>query len=188
MSVLTAAAWSIFPSFSPLVSVDSIILCLIYLCQFTEYIFSKPAPAILPVVFASMAGKANKVIVTGGQDDSFNTSPWVQVFGYGKDPASFNADIIKNIITSYYGPAVMEIADRCGIEYDEYTEEHKTYTSEMELDPPCGKVLPGTISAHEFIMSCKKDGEEVTGFHFIHKVCHDQQPYPPLRGSKTGGG
>ena len=137
----------------------------------------------LPVVFASMAGKVDKVIVTGGQDDSFNTSPWVQVFGYGKDPASFNADIIKNIITSYYGPAVMEIADRCRIEYDEYVEEHKTYTSEMELDPPCGKVMPGTISAHEFIMSCKKDGEEVTGFHFIHKVCHEQQPYPPMQDS-----
>lgn len=139
----------------------------------------------LPVVFASMAGKVDKVIVTGGEDDSFNTSPWVQVFGYGKDPASFNADIIKNIITSYYGPAVMEIADRCGIEYDEYVEEHKTYTSEMELEPPCGKVMPGTISAHEFIMSCKKDGEEVTGFHFIHKVCHEQQPYPPMQDSYT---
>ena len=107
----------------------------------------------LPVVVSSMAGRIDKLIVTGGQDDSYNTSPWVQVFGYGKDPKDFNGDVIKDIITSYYGPTVMEIARRCGIEYDDYVEEHRLFTSKMELNPPCGKVMPGTISAHEFIMN-----------------------------------
>ena len=79
--------------------------------------------------------------------------------------------IRDSIITSYYGPTVMEIARRCGIEYDDYVEEHRLFTSKMELNPPCGKVMPGTISAHEFIMKCLRDGKEVTGFHFIHKVC-----------------
>lgn len=139
----------------------------------------------LPVVMASMAGRVDKVIVTGGQDDSYNTSPWVQVFGYGKDPEKFQGEVLKDIITSYYGPTVMELARRCGISYDEYIEEHKIYTSEMELNPPCGKVMPGTISAHEFIMKCVRNNEEVTGFHFIHKVCHDQQPMPDMKDSYT---
>jgi len=134
----------------------------------------------LPVVMSSMMGKVNKVIVNGGQDDSFNTSPWVQVFGYGKEKEAFNANLIKDIITSYYGPTVMEIARRCGIEYDEYVEDHKIYTTDVELNPPCGNVKPGTISAHEFVMSCMKNGEEVTGFHFVHKVCDDIQPEPPM--------
>lgn len=139
----------------------------------------------LPVVFASMAGRVDSVIVTGGQDDSFNTSPWVHVFGYGKKPAEFNSQLIKDIITSYYGPTVIEIADRCGLEYDEYREDHIVHTAEVELNPPCGKVDVGTISAHEFKMSCMKGGEEITGFHFIHKVCHDVQPMPPIEDGYT---
>ncbi|MFO7569922.1 MAG: hypothetical protein R6W75_09010 [Smithellaceae bacterium] len=134
----------------------------------------------LPVVLASMAGRVDRVIVTGGQDDAYNASPWVNVFGYGKDPAKFRAGRLKDIITSYYGPTAMEIADRAGIEYDEYVEEHQIFTSGVELNPPCAKVLPGTISAHAFNMRCLKDGKEVTGFHFIHKVCHDIQATPPM--------
>ena len=134
----------------------------------------------LPIVIASMTGRTDKVIVTGGQDDSYNTSPWVAVFGYGKNPEDFNGALIKDTITSYYGPAVMEIAERTGIEYDEYEEEHRMFTAETEMNPPCGKVMPGTISAHEFVMRCMKDGEEVTGFHFIHKVCDDLQPVPAM--------
>lgn len=133
----------------------------------------------LPVVLSSMAGRVDRVIVTGGEDDSRNTSPWVRVFGYGKDPAAFNSTRIKDIITSYYGPAVMEIADRLGIEYDEYVEDHELFTAEVEMNPPCGQVKPGTISAHGFYMRCLKNGKEVTGFHFIHKVCHDLQATPP---------
>lgn len=137
----------------------------------------------LPVVVASLAGKVTNVIVNGGQDDAFNTSPWVKVFGYGEDATQFNGDLIKNIITSYYGPTVMKIADYCGLEYDTYEEEHRMFTAEKDLHPPCGFVKAGTISAHEFIMRCMKDGEEVTGFHFIHKVCHEEHPNPPMSDS-----
>lgn len=139
----------------------------------------------LPVVIASMAGKVEKVIVTGGQDDSYNTSPWVSVFGYGKSVEGYNGQTIKDIITSYYGPTVMEIADRCGLEYDEYREEHKLFTADKELNPPCGKVLPGTISAHKFIMSCLNKGEVVTSFEFVHKVCNDIAPEPAMADTYT---
>lgn len=134
----------------------------------------------LPVVLSSMAGRVDSVIVTGGQDDAFNASPWVHVFGYGKDPAAFKSARLKDIITSYYGPTAMEIADRVGLEYDEYVEEHEIFTAEVEMNPPCGKVMPGTISAHAFKMRCLKAGSEVAGFHFIHKVCHDVQATPPM--------
>ncbi len=134
----------------------------------------------LPVVISSMAGRVDRVIVSGGEDDSFNTSPWVRVFGYGKNPETFNSGLIKNIITSYYGPTVMEVADKVGIQYDEYVEDHKIFTAGVEMNPPCGLVKPGTISAHAFSMSCLKDGKEVTGFHFVHKVCHEIQPEPAI--------
>lgn len=135
----------------------------------------------LPVVVASMAGRVDSVIVTGGEDDSYNFSPWVKMFGYGKDPASFDGRALKDMITSYYGPATMEIADKVGLEYDEYVEDHEIFTAAMELNPrSIGKVMPGTISAHHFKMRCLKDGKEVTGFHFTHKVCHKLQPQPPI--------
>jgi hypothetical protein len=134
----------------------------------------------LPVVLASMAGRVDRVIITGGEDDANNASPWVRVFGYGKDPAQFNSQRLKDIITSYYGPTVMEIADRVGIEYDEYVEEHEIFTAEVEMNPPWGPVKPGSISAHLFSMRCLRDGQEVTGFHFVHKVCHELQPNPPI--------
>ena len=133
----------------------------------------------LPVVFASMTGKVSKVIINGGQDDAFNTSAWVKLFAYGQAPESFDPSFLKSMLLPYYGPTVQHIADRCGIEYDDYQEIHQLYTTDVELNPPCGKVAPGTISAHSFDMACYKDGVEVTGFHFVHKVCHDLQPEPP---------
>jgi hypothetical protein len=135
----------------------------------------------LPVVLASMAGRVDSVIVTGGEDDSYNFSPWVKMFGYGKDPAAFDSQALKDMITSYYGPATMEIADQVGLAYDDYVEDHEIFTAAIELNPrSVGPVMPGTISAHHFIMRCMKDGEEVTGFHFTHKVCHKLQPEPPI--------
>lgn len=137
----------------------------------------------LPTVIASMAGNVERLIVNGGQDDSFNTSPWVQVFGYGKQVSDYNADLIKDIITSYYGPTVVEIAERLGLEYDEYVEEHNIFTTDIALNPPCGVVAKGTISAHEFVMKCVKGDVEITGFHFVHKVCDDIQPIPAMKDS-----
>jgi len=140
----------------------------------------------LPVVLASMAGVVESVAVTGGQDDSYNMSPWVNLFGYGKDPATFDISVLKDIITSYYGPTTMEIADRVGLEYDEYLEDHEFFTSDIELEArSIGKVKPGTISAHAFTMRCMKNGKEVTAFRFIHKVCHKTQPNPPFSDTIT---
>jgi len=139
----------------------------------------------LPVVISSMAGKVEKVIVRGGQDDQYNTSPWVHVFGYGKKAEEIDAPLLKDMITSYYGPSVVEIADKIGLEYDEYVEEHKIYTADTTITPPWGHIEPGTVSAHEFTMKCMKDGVEVTGFHFVHKVGDDVQAIPPIVDSYT---
>jgi len=137
----------------------------------------------LPVVLASMAGRVDRVIVTGGEDDSYNFSPWVKMFGYGLEPQTFDTHALKDMITSYYGPTAMVMADRAGLTYDEYVEEHEVFTAETELNPrSIGIVKPGTISAHHFKMRCLKDGQEVSGFHFVHKVCHKQQPHPPIEG------
>lgn len=133
----------------------------------------------LPVVLASMMGRVDSVLVHSGQDDSNNTAPWVQVFGYGKKPEEFNGEVLKAIVTSYYGPTVIEVAERCGIEYDRYELEHQILTAEVPMNPPCNKVEVGTISAHIFLMRCMKGDKEVSAFHFVHKVCHDIQPEPP---------
>lgn len=135
----------------------------------------------LPVVLSSMAGRVDSVAVTGGQDDAYNNAPWVQHFGYGKDPETFNLGAVKDIITSYYGPTTMEIADQVGLEYDEYVEDHRVVTAEVELNPrSIGIVRPGTISAHVFTMRCLKDGRDVTSFYFVHKVCHKIAPTPTI--------
>lgn len=135
----------------------------------------------LPVVLASMAGRVDRITVTGGEDDSYNMSPWVQMFGYGKDPKTFDRQALKDMITSYYGPTAMVIADRANLAYDEYVEDHEIFTAATELNPKSiGRVLPGTISAHLFTMRCLKEGREVAGFHFVHKVCHKTQPEPPI--------
>lgn len=133
----------------------------------------------LAVVSGSMVGKIDSILVNSGQDDSLNTAPWVQAFGYGKDPDSFNTDLLKASVVTYYGSTAIEVADRCGLEWDDYVIEHDIITANVEMNPPCNKVIPGTISAHLFKMSCMKDGKAVSAFHFIHKVCHDIEPYPP---------
>ncbi|MBU1195399.1 MAG: hypothetical protein KKE62_19085 [Proteobacteria bacterium] len=135
----------------------------------------------LPVVLSSMAGRVDAVTVTGGQDDAYNNAPWVQLFGYGKDPKTFDLSALKDIITAYYGPTTMEIADQVGLEYDEYVEDHEVITAKIELNPKSvGKVMPGTISAHLFTMRCLKKGREVSTFRFVHKVCHKIAPEPPI--------
>ncbi len=148
---------------------------------FQQGIFPGLYSPYLAVVLSSMAGRVDSVAVTGGQDDAYNNAPWVQYFGYGKDPETFDLGVLKDIITSYYGPTTMEIADQVGLEYDEYVEDHEVFTAEVELNPrSIGKVKPGTISAHLFTMRCLKEGREVTSFNFVHKVCHKIQPNPPI--------
>lgn len=70
----------------------------------------------------------------------------------------------------------MQVVERCGIEYDEYCEDYELILAKIEMDPPLGHIGIGTISGKIINISCRKNGEEVVGFHFIHLVCHDLQP------------
>ena len=125
----------------------------------------------------------DSAIVYGGEDDSINSAPWIAVFGYGKDPAEISPQrlaVVKNIMCTYYGPTVIEMAERAGLEWDEYYCEEETIISNEEVVTPYAHVTPGTVGAHKFIMCTKKDGKEVTGFHFIHKADKNILPELPL--------
>lgn len=77
-----------------------------------------------------------------------------------------------------------EIARRCHLEYDEYVEEHDIFTADNVIHTLyLGDIQPGTIAAHQFRMMCKKDGKEVAGFHFLHKICDEQNPFPVMEDS-----
>lgn len=126
----------------------------------------------MPVIFAMNMRKIDSLIVYGGELDSHNEAPWAKIFGYGKNPDDINQqemDFITNLMFSYYGPTTIEVAERAGIEYDEYSLEHETVLSDAEDDTINGHILPGTVGAHVFKMCVKKEGKEVCGFHFIHK-------------------
>lgn len=125
----------------------------------------------LPVVLSTLNREIESVTVYGGENDSHNTAPWVQIFGFGKDPEGVNIESIKKIVFTYYAPTVVEIAHRLGLDYDEYSTESVTLLADKEVDSPFGVIKPGTIGAHLLLMSCKKDGKEVTAFHFLHKAC-----------------
>lgn len=72
----------------------------------------------------------------------------------------------------------MEVADRLGLEWDEYSCVNEPLLAEVEMDTPHGKIMPGTVSGHILTMCVKKDGQEVSGFHFVHKVHDKMQPLP----------
>jgi hypothetical protein len=140
-------------------------------------------PGILTPYFASLSMMFNKtidqVIVYGGEDDAVNSAPWIAVFGFGKDPSEISEErlaVVQNIIYTYYGPTVIEIAERAGLDYDEYVCEHETILSDAEVTTPYAHVTPGTVGAHIFKMYTKKGDKEVTGFHFIHKASDDILP------------
>lgn len=124
-------------------------------------------------ITAMFSRRIDTAIVYGGEDDSVNSAPWIAVFGYGKKTEDISAQrlaVVKNIIFTYYGPTVIEMAERAGLEWDTYSCEEETILSQEEVTTPYAHVLPGTIGAHKFTMCTKKDGKEVTGFHFIHKA------------------
>lgn len=134
-------------------------------------------PGLFTPYFSSISmmfsRKIDTAIVYGGEDDSVNSAPWIAVFGYGKKPEEISAQrlaVVNNIMYTYYGPTVIEMAERAGLEYDEYVCEEQTILSDVEVTTPYAHVLPGTVGAHVFTMCTKKDGKEVTGFHFIHKA------------------
>lgn len=143
----------------------------------TTYVQQGIFPGLFTPYFSSISTmfcrRIDTAIVYGGEDDAVNSAPWIAVFGYGKDPKEISAErlaVVNNIMFTYYGPTVIEMAERAGLEYDEYCCEEETILSDQEIKTPYAHVLPGTVGAHRFVMCTKKDGKEVTGFHFIHKA------------------
>ena len=132
----------------------------------------------ITTVLGMLGGRIDQVIVYGGEDDYYYVSPWTKSFGFGLKPEELNVEYMENFIFSYYGPTVMEVADRLGIEWDEYSCENEPLLAEIEMDTPHGKIMPGTVSGHILKMCVKKDGQEVSGFHFVHKVHDKMQPLP----------
>ncbi|MBO6046736.1 MAG: hypothetical protein J6P61_03190 [Erysipelotrichaceae bacterium] len=127
----------------------------------------------LPTVFGMLSRKIDSVIVYGGEDDSMNSAPWVQIFGYGAHPEDIDQGrlaYIKGIIFTYYAHTCKEIADRLGLDWDEFSCTSEVVLSDKEVTTPNAHVLPGTVGAHIFYMKCLKDGKEVSGYHFIHKA------------------
>jgi hypothetical protein len=43
----------------------------------------------IPMVLSGLEARVDKIIVQSGEDDQHNTSGWVKVFGYGKDPKEY---------------------------------------------------------------------------------------------------
>ncbi|MCQ2508252.1 MAG: hypothetical protein MJ097_05640 [Dorea sp.] len=126
----------------------------------------------LPTILGMLSRKIDKVIVHGGQDDSANTAPWVNFLCYGKTvedipPAQFA--FLKSLFFTYYGPTVIEVTERLGLEYDEYRCDVTQIMADAEVTTPNAHILPGTIGTHRFIMATYNKGEEIVGFHFNHK-------------------
>ncbi len=143
----------------------------------TTYVQQGIFPGLFTPYFSSISCMFSRTIDTaivyGGEDDSVNSAPWIAVFGYGKKPEEISPErlaVVKNIMFTYYGPTVIEMAERAGLDWDEYSCEEETILSEEEVTTPYAHVTPGTVGAHKFIMCTKKNGREVTGFHFIHKA------------------
>ncbi len=153
----------------------------------TTYVQQGIFPGLFTPYFSTIttmfSRSIDSAIVYGGEDDSVNSAPWIAVFGYGKKPEEISPErlaVVKNIMFTYYGPTVIEMAERAGLEWDEYSCEEETILSDEEVTTPYAHVTPGTVGAHKFIMCTKKDGKEVTGFHFIHKAAKTILPELPL--------
>lgn len=126
----------------------------------------------LPVVLAMGSRGVKRVEVYGGEPDDLNFAPWAAGLGYGKSPEEFNPAVMDFFLWGYGGTTVA-IADRLGLEYDEYYQDVETILSDRDYDtknPLFGFVGEGTVGAQRLNMGVKKDGEEVVGFHFVHKA------------------
>lgn len=124
----------------------------------------------LPTVLGSLNREIESVVVYGGENDETNKAPWVSIFGFGKDPEGVDISAVTSNVFTYYAPTVIEIAERLGLEYDEFVCTSETILADKETNSQFGVIKAGTIGAHMLLMSCKKDGKEVTGFHFLHKA------------------
>jgi 4-hydroxy-tetrahydrodipicolinate reductase len=134
----------------------------------------------IPMVISGIMGRVDKIVVESGEDDQHNYSSWVKVFGYGADPKAFPCERLKMGIESYYVSGVYEMGDRLGFEFDEVKTTHEVFTAPEDLHPIFGTVKKGTISGHRFTMSGFTGGEEKVTLRYVHKICHDVAPEPPV--------
>lgn len=136
----------------------------------------------LPVVLGMGARRIESVTVSGGEPDELNTAPWAAMLNFGKTMEEADAALMNGINTRFlcdYGGTVQEIADRLGLEYDDYQQSHDILLSDRDYDtknPMFGVVKKGTIGAHRLNMAVTKDGREVVSFHFIHKASRNILP------------
>lgn len=132
----------------------------------------------LPVVLAMGVRDVKKVEVYGGEPDELNFAPWAAGLSYGKSPEEFNPAALNFFLYGYGGSTIV-IADRLGLDYDEYYQTVETVLSDRDYDtknPMFGVVKEGTVGAQILHMGVKKDGEEVVGFHFVHKASREILP------------
>lgn len=136
----------------------------------------------IPMVLGGIMGHIDNIVVQSGEDDQHNTSGWVPVFGYGKDPKEYPCEWLKDDICSYYGTAVREMGERLGFEFDEIKNTHEVFATPVDLHPTYTTevVKKGTIYAHRFIMSGLVKGEEKVSLRYVHKICNDIVPDPPI--------
>ncbi|MBQ9327179.1 MAG: hypothetical protein IJ225_01425 [Solobacterium sp.] len=136
----------------------------------------------LPVVLGMGARRIESVTVSGGEPDELNTAPWAAMLYFGKTLEEADANLMNGINTRFlcdYGGTVQEIADRLGLDYDDYQQSHDIILSDRDYDtknPLFGVVKKGTIGAHRLNMAVTKDGKEVVSFHFTHKASRNILP------------
>ncbi|WP_303132696.1 hypothetical protein [uncultured Olsenella sp.] len=126
----------------------------------------------LPTIFGSLSRRIDQLVVYGGQDDSANTTPWVNFLCYGKTVDQIPAPqfaFLKSLFFTYYGPTVIEVTERLGLDYDEYRCDVEQVMADAEVTTPNAHIMPGTIGTHHFVMATYDHGREVVGFHFNHK-------------------
>ncbi|WP_072499682.1 TetR family transcriptional regulator [Olsenella phocaeensis] len=76
---------------------------------------------------------------------------------------------LKSLFFTYYGPTVIEVTERLGLDYDEYRCDVEQVMADAEVTTPNAHIMPGTIGTHHFVMATYDHGREVVGFHFNHK-------------------
>ena len=135
----------------------------------------------IPMVVSGIMGRIDKIVVESGEDDQYNTSSWVKVFGYGVEPDVFPGERLKAGIVSYYGSSVYEMGDCLGIKFDDFVSTHEIFTAPEDLHPKFGTVKKGTICGHRFTMTGVVDGEEKVTLRYVHKICDDVVAEPVIQ-------
>lgn len=125
----------------------------------------------IPMVVSGLMGRLDKIVVESGEDDQFNTSSWVKVFGYGVDPKDFPGERLKAGIISYYGSSVYEMGDCLGFRFDDFVSTHEIFAAPEDLHPKFGTVTKGTICGHRFTMTGVVGGQEKVTLRYVHKIC-----------------